>query len=285
MQNRVRAFFALDTTNLATSHRDPPPPAQQKSSPPSPTASNGGAPASTTSQNTVLERALAKQLQKIPEAEKAAFVQAAKTIDERTLLYDVQTYDVAHKENSSFRPHAERLSKFLGLLDRFMGGVAIGIQASPEVSSLVVGAVRIVIDLALKFTTFFGRLTEMVCIFADYLGPLAKYAGGADIELVETTVVNAYENVLDFGWKARRVFVDDNGNQRRWTSFRTFMRQHWETFEFDFVSIREHMQHHLNVLLHSVQALHFDAFREAEQARRHEEESRSILSDATYVYV
>lgn len=285
MQNRVRAFFALDTTNLATSHRDPPAPAQHKSSPPSPTASNGGAPVSTTSRNTVLERALAKQLQKIPEAEKAAFVQAAKTIDERDLLYDVQTYDVMHKENSSFRPHTERLSKFLGLLDRFMGGVAIGIQASPEVSSLVVGAVRIVIDLALKFTTFFGRLTDMVCIFADYLGPLVKYARGADIELVETTVVNAYENVLDFGWKARRVFVDDNGDQRKWTSFRTFMRQHWETFESEFVSIKEDMQHHLDVLLHSVQALHFDAFREAEQARRHEEESRSILSDTTYVYV
>ena len=163
-----------------------------------------------------------------------------------------------------------------------MGGVAIGIQANPEVSSIVVGSVRIVISLALKFTTFFSRLTDMVCTFEDYLGPLAEYAHSADIELVEKTVINAYANVLDFAWKARQVFVDANGDQRKWTSMRAFMRQHWEPFESEFVSIRENMQHHLDVLLHSVHALHFDAFREAEQVRRREEESRSTPSDAIY---
>jgi hypothetical protein len=164
-----------------------------------------------------------------------------------------------------------------------MGGVGIAIQANPEISSLVVGAVRVVIDLGLKFTMFFSRLTDMVCLFEDYLGPLAEYAQAADIELVEKTVVNAYANVLDFGWKARHVFVDANGDQRRWTSLRAFMRQHWETFESEYVSIREDLQHHLDILLHSVQALHFDASRKAEQARRSEEESKIVLSDAVCV--
>jgi hypothetical protein len=99
------------------------------------------------------------------------------------------------------------------------------------------------------------------------------------------TVVNAYANVLNFGWKARQVFVDANGDQRRWTSIRAFMRQHWEPFESEFVSIREDMQHHLDVLLHSVQALHFDAFRKAEQVRRREEESRSTSSNVIYGYI
>ena len=93
----------------------------------------------------MLEEALATFSKTIPDAEKAAFKQASKTIDERALLSDVQAYDAAHKDNSCFRPHAERLTKFLGLLNRFMGGVAIGVQANPEVSALVVGAVRIVI--------------------------------------------------------------------------------------------------------------------------------------------
>lgn len=148
-----------------------------------------------------------------------------------------------------------------------MGGVAIGIQASPEVSSLVVGAVRIVIDLALKFTTFFGRLTEMICTFEDYLEPLAEYAKAADIERIEKSVANAYANVLNFGWKARHVFVDASGNHRRWTSLRSFMRQHWETFESEFVSIKEALQHHLDVLLHSVQAQNFNDFKKSEQSR------------------
>lgn len=291
MQNRVRALFTSDTTHSAPPHRVSLPPAQQPSSPAPPLlsprcppASSTGLSITTTSRSLVLEKALARTLEKLPHAEKAAFAQASKTIDERTLLSRVHAYDAAHKDDSSFRPHAERLSKFLGLLDRFMGGAAIGIQASPEISSLVVGSVRVVIDLALKFTMYFSRLTDMICTFEDYLGPLAEYAKAADIDLVESTVVSAYANVLGFGWKARRVFVDTNGDQRKWTSLRAFMRQHWETFESEFATIKEDLQHHLDVLLHSVQSLHFDFSRKVEQARRREEESMTAHSSVTYSY-
>jgi hypothetical protein len=219
------------------------------------------------SRSPVLEKAIAIHLQKIPESERAAFKEASKVVHESDLLDAVRAYDATHMEGSSFRPHAERISKFLGLLNRFMGGVAIGIQASPEISSLVVGAVRIVIDLALNFTTFFSRLTEMICSFADYLGPLAEYAKAADTQLVEKSVLSAYANVLNFGWKARRVFVDVNGEHRRWASLRSFMRQHWETFESEFTSIKEDLQHHLDVLLHSVQARSFNDSRKVEQSQ------------------
>jgi hypothetical protein len=280
MQIRVRGFFESDTARPAplntvstptqhTSALHAPP----LSSPSCPPASSATPSAATSSHSLVLEKALAKTLEKLPQAEKIVFAQASKTIDERTLLSRVHTYDAAHKDDSSFRPHAERLSKFLGLLDRFMGGVTIGIQASPEISSLLVGSVRIVIDLALKFTMYFSKLTDMICAFENYLGPLVEYAKAADIDLVESTVVNAYANVLSFGWKARRVFIDANGGQRKWTSLRAFMRQHWATFESEFATIKEDLQHHLDVLLHSVQSLHFDFSRKVEQARRHEEES------------
>ncbi|KAH8726167.1 hypothetical protein GQ44DRAFT_187871 [Phaeosphaeriaceae sp. PMI808] len=261
LRNRVRPFFTSDATSSA-SPPGPPPYAQPTSSPPSPSA---------TSRTLVLEKALAIHLRNIPEAEKAAFEQTSKPADERALLSGVRAYDAAHKDTSSFRPHAERLSKVLRLLDRFMGGVAIGIQASPEVSPLVVGAVRIVIDLALQFTIFFSKLTEMIYKFEDYLGPLAEYAKAADIELVEKSVVNAYVNLLNFGRKARTVFVDANGNHRRWTSFKTFLRQHWEPFESEFMSIEKDMQHNLDVLLRSVQARHFNDSRKTELARQHAE--------------
>jgi hypothetical protein len=225
--------------------------------------------------------ALAKTLEKLPKAEKAAFAQASTTVDERTLLSNVQAYDAAHKDNSSFRPHAERLSKFLDLLNRFMGGVAIGIQASPEISALVVGSVRVVIDLALKFTMYFSRLSDMICTFEDYLGPLAEYAHAADIKLVEETLVNAYMNMLLFGWKARRVFIEANGDERRYTSLRAFMRQHWETFESEFGSIKEDLEHHLDILQHSVQALHFDFSRKTEQRRQREQHSKAIYVNST----
>lgn len=288
-QEKVRLLFPPSATHsrpASPSAVAPRPSSAAPSPPPSPrpAASTGGVLAPATPRDPLHKKALAKALEKLPKTETAAFTQeASKTIDEQALLSDVRAYDVAYKNDSSFRPHAERLSKFLTFLNTFMGGVAIGIQHSPEISSLVVGAVRIVIDLALKFTTFFSRLADMVCTFEDFLGPLAEYAQAADIELVENTVVNAYANILVFGWKARRVFVDANGNQRKWTSLRAFMRQQWETFESEYVSIREDLQHHLGVLQHSAQALHFNAFREAEQARRREDESMPPLSVFIYV--
>jgi hypothetical protein len=279
-QNRVCALLAPDTTRSVSPTVIPPLIAQRTSSPlspfpPSPTVSSGGAPAPTASRNLVLEKALVIYLQKLPETEKAAFAQASKTVDEQTLLSDVRAYDAAHKDSSSFRPHAERLSKFLDLLNRFMGGVAIGIQANPEVSALVVGAVRIVIDLALKFTTFFSRLSDMVCTFGDYLGPLAEYAKSAHTELMGGPLCKAYASVIDFSWKARRAFVDVSGNLRTWTSFRAFLHQHWEPFESEFVSIREDLKRYLEVTMHSVQALHFNAF-------LNEAESRPTTSSAVH---
>ena len=209
-----------------------------------------------TSSNPALELAIQRFLQKLPDAEKDAFREASKTIDEENLLSRARACDESHKQSSSFRPQAERISKFLNFLNRFMGGVAIGIQAYPEISALVVGAVRIVIDLAIDFTTFFSRLTGMLCQFEDYLGPLAEYAKAADHQtLVQETVANVYGDLLDFCQIARRVFVDTNGNPRKVTSLRLFLRQQWEPFETTFELINTNMQHHLDVLLHATQAL------------------------------
>jgi hypothetical protein len=265
IRSRFHALRVPDATPPVSSATVIPPQlAQQASSPssvspPSPTVPNRVTPAPTAPQNLVLNEALEVYLKKLPNKEKVAFTKAYDTKDEQTLLSDVQQYDEVHKDSSSFRPQAERLSKILGLLNSFMGGVAIGIQASPEISSLVVGAVRIVIDLALKFTTFFSRLTDMVCTFEDYLGPLAEYAKSADTELLRGPLCKAYESVIDFGWKARRVFVDVNDNPRPCTSLRAFLHQHWEPFESDFLSIREDLKHSLELTMHSVQALHYNA--------------------------
>jgi len=281
-RDRLRAFLAPRATGSrsASPHSipplppaTPPLPAQRASTPPSPPAPNSIAsnvvtPVRAPARNPALEKAIKLQLQKIPETGRAAFEQEIKILDEQALLSKVQTYDAEHKNDSSFRPHAERLTKGLDLLNRFMGGVAIGIQADPAISSPVVGALRVAIDLGLHFTKFFPRLTDMVCEFEDYLRPLAEHSRvAADEELVESAVVSVYVNILNFSWKARCVFVDASGERRRWTSFRAFMRQHWDTFEAEFVSIKEEMQHHLHVLQHTVQATHYNDFRKAEKSK------------------
>ena len=228
-----------------------------------------------TSSNPALELAIQRFVQKIPEAEKDAFREASKTIDEGNLLSRARACDETHKQNSSFRPQAKYISKFLNFLNRFMGGVAIGIQAYPEISSLVVGAVRIVIDLAISFTTFFSKLSGMLCQFEDYLGPLAEYAKAAENQtLVLETVANVYGDLLEFCQRARLVFVDMNGKTRKLTSFRMFLRQQWEPFETTFERINTDMQHHLDVLLHATQASQLLLLRNSVQDTEKREKGR-----------
>ena len=214
--------------------------------------------------NRALELAIERYLCNLTDAEKEAFRKASRSIDETNLLSRVRECDDVHKQSSIFRPQAARLEKFLNLLNRFMGGIAIGIQAYPEISSLVVGAVRIVINLAIDFTAFFSKLTDMLCQFEDYLGPLAEYAKTSqDSVLVQETVAKVYGDLLAFCRKARSIFVDTSGNPRKWTSWRSFLRQQWEPFETEFGPIRTDMQRHLDVSLHSVQAIQLSDNREA----------------------
>jgi hypothetical protein len=228
------------------------------------------APATTTSapRNQALELAIKRHLDKIPDVEKEAFREAAKTIDEKSLLSMARSCDERHQQSSAFRPQAERLSKFLGLLNRFMEGVAIGIQSNPEISSIVVGAVRVFINVAVNFVTFFHKLTDMICQFENYLSPLADYARAShDIESLQEAVATVYGDLLEFCGKAHRVFVDAGGCNRKWTSLRIFLRQQWEPFESEFGSMKANLEHHLGVLQHSAQASLLNFAREAEKSK------------------
>jgi hypothetical protein len=225
-----------------------------------------------------LEKAIAIAKENIPASQLKAFTHASTNINEDTLLSDVEAYDARHKGKSSFRPHTERLTKFLGFLNQGMGVVAVGVQASPEISSLVVGAARIVIDLALKSVMFFTKLADMISTLQDLLLPLGEYAKAvADIERVRNTVASAYAIILVFGWKARRVFVDDNGNERKRASLRAFIRQHWETFESEFGSMKEDLQFNMEVLQHSTTAMGFGAIRNMQESQNLEKESKTAV--------
>ena len=225
------------------------------STPSNPTISTAATPPATPLRNLALELAIQKYIDKIPDVEKQAFRDAFANLSQDTLLSEVAAIDEADKHNSVRRRHADRILKFLDFLDRFMGLAAIGVQKSPEISSMIIGGVRIVINLATAFVKFFIKLTEMLCSFQDYLGPLAEYAAASrDLPIVQNTVADIYGNLLEFCWKARNVFVDSNGQTRRFKSFLLFLRIQWEPFETGFGEIESNIQHQLGVLLHASQA-------------------------------
>lgn len=205
--------------------------------------------------NSPLQIAIESYLNNFPEAEKRLFLLGSQEITEANLLAKVKSYDQAHKAKSRFRPRANSISRFLGALNNVIAGIAIGVQANPDVSSIVVGAVRVVIDLAIGFVDFFTKLSDMLSRFSDFLGPLAKYGeSSSGSKLVQESLVNVYIDLLTFCQRARAVFVDEKGTPRKWTSWRVFWRLQWIPFEEEFGRIAADMQHHLSVLDHSVQA-------------------------------
>lgn len=138
---RVRERLGLrPTCSFAKSTTQPPLPSQPPGLPPqSPVRAQSSASAPSTaitaSRNRALDKAVEEHLRLLPQSAKDAFSQAFKHIDPKTLLASVKDYVDAHRDSSRFRPQAERLSKFLGLLNRFTGGITIAIQASPDISS------------------------------------------------------------------------------------------------------------------------------------------------------
>jgi hypothetical protein len=246
VRKRDRLFAKLGQSHLLSAQSPQPQPQGS-------TAPTGNSPSTSTlaktHRNQALELAIQRKLDKLPESEKNAFQTASKNIDERDLLARIREHDVQHAHESSFRPQAERLSKLLRVLDRFMGGVAIGIQANPELSAIIVGGIRIVIDLAIDYVEFFSKLTDMLCQFEDYLAPLAGFAeAGEHSSIIVEALAGAYADILDFCNKVRNVFVSSDGKRKTWTSWRVFLRQQWEPFEIGFGPIRVNMQHHIVVL-------------------------------------
>jgi hypothetical protein len=125
--------------------------------------------------NNALHRAIEKHAAKLGEHERLSYMQAFHAIPETDILQRIASYDRGHEENSRFRQHADNLGSVFGVLDKFLKIFSPTVSASPE-AGVAVGALRAVLDIALNFLGFFGKLTSMICRLGDFLAPLVEYA-------------------------------------------------------------------------------------------------------------
>lgn len=136
-----------------------------------------------------------------------------------------------------------------------MGGIAIGIQASPDISSLVVGGVRVVIDVFVRFVEYFEKFTEMLCRFGDWLRPLEEHCKKSAVDsLIIDAVATIYDDLLKFCQEGFRIFTGDSGNPKGHATRSVGFRAQWKGFEQTFGKIESDLNHHLKVLLHSAVA-------------------------------
>lgn len=110
-RDRTRALLAPGVTRIRPASPGLTPTLEQPESPLPPSspvlnsiASSRVTPEPVKSQNQALGKAVELQLQKLPEAGRAAFEQEIKSLDDLSLLSKIRAYDEKHKNESSFRP-------------------------------------------------------------------------------------------------------------------------------------------------------------------------------------
>ncbi|KAF8251709.1 hypothetical protein K440DRAFT_636958 [Wilcoxina mikolae CBS 423.85] len=116
-----------------------------------------------------LKIAIERYVKELPEDDRNAFESAKDVLDE------IRMIDQTHSQASSSRSFGTRISKVLQLINKFLGSVAICIQHSPAISSLVVGGLHCVLSLVLGYIEFFEKLTTMMEQIAGHLDYLSQY--------------------------------------------------------------------------------------------------------------
>lgn len=237
---------------------------------------------SSSSANPAFLAAMQKHINKLPEVEKEAFRQAHDNIAPSGLLERIRSLDTQHASTSSFRPHAEKTSRFLGLLDRLLGGISIAIQANPDISSIVVGGVKLIVDVAMGFTKFFGKLVDMFDRLSDIMASLERYAERLELSIVRDALVNVYGDVLDFYRASIALFLDRDGRSKAHVTSDTFLHSQWKPFEIEFGEIDSRMDHHRRVLQEAAQAELLYAQGESKQREERERAADKRRRDWKY---
>lgn len=217
----------------------------------------------------------------MPEQDKERFRQASATITDENLISDIRKLNNQHKSDSLFRRHADKLSKFLGLLDRLLRGVAIVIQADPGIASLPVGGVRLIVDLAKGFSEFFDKLVTLLDHISDLMMPLEEYVRSVNIPVIASALTTVYGDLLDICKQTSDIFLDKEGNKIVFATWKTLLRLQLEPFENTFGEIEARMKYHRENLLHAAGATLLSATevdrrdREREiQQRLHQQQQR-----------
>jgi len=99
------------------------------------------------SRNFAFTDALQQHLAKLSPDENFAFRNSHQTLTAESILVKVRDYDRDWNHNSNSRKCAEQVEKSLRILNQFLRSIAIAIQSNPEISSLIVGGVRLILDV------------------------------------------------------------------------------------------------------------------------------------------
>jgi hypothetical protein len=206
-------------------------------------------PSAPRSPNLALERAIERHILELSDSDRIAFTKASSE-DIGELLAKVRDLDQKHSKQSSFRPYTTRITNFLNIFQLSVGGVAVFLQAE-SVASTALGGAKLIIGLAIRYVEYFDKLSKMLDDLAKLLAPLSKYAEKCHLPNICDALADVYDDLLKFYSASRKLFVDEIGNTRKFTSGSVFLRSQWEPFDVKFGEIKASVQFNCSVLLQS----------------------------------
>lgn len=276
----------------------PSPPTSSSSNPQQNVSNNPAAPPSYSSiatptgrtqpqSNTAFLRALEKHKESLTSAEQRAFLKANANSPE-SLITQAHELDSKHLAASRMRRSAAKVDGILNGANGYISALTICTGHDPY-SAIVLGGVKTVIELAIKFPGFFAKLTRMMETIFENLGYLSNYASPVFLSSVEIqdALEKTYGDLLLFCKKARRVFTDEDGEMSNWTSMKLLIKVSWAPFESEFTGLQTNFLTHAEIVVKHAQGQEFVAAKinrqlqelryEREEALKKDERRKSIL--------
>lgn len=162
--------------------------------------------------------------------ENVAFENANHDLTDKVLLDKPEAADKQHADRSILCKSAENVESTFNITKRLANVVSLATSPNP-ITTIVVGSVKIVFDVALGLLTYLNKLSEMTSQFAGVVEALTDWpetAGSGGHLPLHNARVRVYGDFFRFCHKAFTVYVDRRGQTRRWTSILAFVRVQWK---------------------------------------------------------
>ncbi|KAI5777080.1 hypothetical protein EDC01DRAFT_432200 [Geopyxis carbonaria] len=199
------------------------------------------------------------------------------------LLKQVHDLEDKFSKNSRFRRLSKRLSPCVEQLQRFTAVVTICIQSDPQLSSLIWGGLKFLLQLASEFQEFFEKLIrtieQMTKVIPDYQIYLDRFS--TDDSLCQH-LVSIYVDIIGFWRQATQIFLKPSQDPR--SNVSVICSIAWRPFDSRFKEIVTRFSENCTYLERRVKALscreEMIQAREAAEQAKTEDEARKQQSIA-----
>jgi flagellar biosynthesis GTPase FlhF len=198
----------------------------------------------------VFEDAQEKFLNALAPAESARFKRCSSAEE---LLKSAQELDVIAKDRIRGRGFMSRIKSFNDSLAPYFGVIEVVISSNPEYAAIAWGSIRLALQLASNYSSFFDKLTQSLARLGHHLpqGQIIEQIYRSQHrqefpECVKNALCQVYVEVFEFLQNVARVFSKNNGKYKRRP--RVAFGLAWKPFNSRFGGILQQLESNANTL-------------------------------------